>query len=161
MSNPTPLSIDDVVTLVRASAEAVAGEVRALGRRATVRPGDGEWCANEVVGHLIETDRRTPASRIRSMIAEDRPQFERWDQPGVAAARRDHEKDSEALLAEFLAAREADVAFVGSLDPAVLGRVGVHPRQGEMTVRDTLVKWVRHDREHLAQMLAVTDTLAR
>lgn len=161
MSDPTPLSIHDVITLVRASSQAIAGELRALGPRATVRPAPGEWCANEVVGHLIETDRRTPASRIRTMIAEDRPQFERWDQPGVAAARRDHEKDPEALLSEFLAARDADLTFVASLDPGVLGRVGIHPRQGEMTVRDTLVKWVRHDREHLAQMLSVTDALAR
>ncbi len=161
MSDPTPLSIDDIVRLVRASAESIATEVRALGPLAVVRPAAGEWCGNEVIGHLIETDRRTPASRVRTMIAEDRPAFEKWDQPAAAAARRDHERDTESLLAEFLAARGADIAYVSTLDASVFSRVGVHPRQGEMTAEAMLRKWVRHDREHLAQILAVTDHLAR
>jgi len=160
MSAPEPLSIRSIVALMHASAEACALEVRALGGLASVRPTPGEWCANEVVGHLIEADRRGFAGRVRAVVEQDRPGFEKWDQPAVAAARHDDERDPEELVAEFLAARERDMAWVETLRPGALDRVGVHPRVGELSVRDILHEWVHHDREHLAQLLAVTQALA-
>ncbi len=72
------LSIAGAVTLLRASAEACALEVRGLGVRSTVRPAEGEWCANEVLGHLVEADRRGFGGRLRSIVDEDRPAFTRW-----------------------------------------------------------------------------------
>jgi hypothetical protein len=76
----------------------------------------------------------------------------------VAAARRDQERDPEGLVAEFLAVREDGLRFVASLDEAALARVGLHPHVGELSISDLLHEWVHHDREHLAQMLAVSQS---
>jgi hypothetical protein len=161
MSDTASLATADIVTLVRASTEAVVAEVRALGERARIRPAPGEWSANEVLGHLIEADRRGFAGRVRTALASDRPTFERWDQPAVAAARHDDERDPEALVEEFLEARRGDLALVESLDAAALDRVGIHPVVGELTVGNILHEWVHHDREHLGQMYASAQTLVR
>lgn len=157
----TALSPVEIVRLLHASTNALAAEVWALGRRAAVRPAEGEWCANEVLGHLIEADRRGFAGRIRTVLAEERPTFVKWDQPGVARERRDNERDPSELIQEFMTARETDLSFMAELDPAVLGRVGIHPKVGELSIGDLLHEWVHHDREHLAQMLAVSQVLVR
>ena len=156
-----PLSPAEIVLLLRASTEAVVVEVRALGPRSTIRPARDEWCANEVVGHLIEADRRGFGGRIRTILELDRPILASWDRPGVAKARRDHERDPEELLAELVGARETEFDFVAGLDDAALARTGAHPKVGELSVRDLLHEWVHHDREHLAQIQAVTQGLVR
>ena len=161
MSEITAFSPAEVAGLLRISTEALVAEVRALGPRATIRPGPDEWCANEVLGHLIEADRRGFAGRIREVLAGDRPTFTPWDQPGVARARHDELRNPEELIAELAAQRQNDLALVASLDADVLDRSGTHPMVGELTIRDLLHEWVHHDREHLSQLMAVTQWLAR
>lgn len=158
MSDRAPLAPAEIAALVRASGDAAVAEIRALGDRSRIPPAPGEWSASEVLGHLIEADRRGFVGRMHLVVHEDRPTFEPWDQPSVAAARRDQERDPEGLVAEFLAAREDGLRFVASLDEAALARVGLHPHVGELSISDLLHEWVHHDREHLAQMLAVSQS---
>ena len=86
------LSPDALTALLLASAHAIAAEASALGPRARVRPADGAWCANEIIGHLIEAETRGFNRRIRAILADREPVLETWDQPAVAAARDDREK---------------------------------------------------------------------
>jgi hypothetical protein len=158
MSDRAPLTPAEVAALVRASGDAAVAEIRALGDRSRIPPAPGEWSASEVLGHLIEADRRGFVGRMRLVVHEDRPTFEPWDQPAVAAARRDQERDLADLVAEFETVREDGLRFVVSLDEADLTRVGLHPHVGELSVSDLLHEWVHHDREHLAQMLAVSQS---
>jgi hypothetical protein len=74
----------------------------------------------------------------------------------VAAARRDHERSPAGLADEFVALRAASVALVRALTEADLGRSGRHPEVGELRVDELLGEWVHHDRNHVRQMLAVT-----
>lgn len=60
---------------------------------------------NEVVGHLIEAERRGFAGRIREMLEADDPVFVTWDQPSVAAARHDCQRAPEELIGEFVGLR--------------------------------------------------------
>ena len=52
--------------------------------------------------------------------------------------------------------RTESVALVRSLTPADLERVGQHPEVGPLRVDELLGEWVHHDRNHLRQMLAVS-----
>src|SRR6195256_7102361 len=98
-----PLTPEEVAGLLRSSATAIETELEAMPRElAGGRPAEGEWCALEIVGHLIEAERRGFAGRIRLLLAESEPHLETWDQPAVAAARRDCERDPADLLHEFL-----------------------------------------------------------
>jgi hypothetical protein len=118
------------------------------------RPGPGEWCALDVVGHLLEAEERGFAGRVRTLLGEERPSFTGWDPEAVARARADAERDPVGLLAEFSRQRAESVALVQSLRPEDLSRGGDHPEVGFLTVNDLLYEWIHHDRNHLRQLLA-------
>jgi len=118
------------------------------------RPAPEEWCLLEVVGHLIETEQRGFAGRIRTILAQERPRFSTWDPSAVARERQDEQRDPAELLAEFIMRRTSSVALVESLSASDLGRGGDHPEVGFLTVNDLLHEWIHHDANHLRQMLA-------
>ena len=89
---PAPLAPKQIATLLDASRRAIILEVEALVLHGDFRPMPGIWCPNEVVGHLIEADKR---------------------------------------------------GF----------------QVGDVTVRDILHERVHHDRDHLAQLTALTQRL--
>jgi hypothetical protein len=155
-----PLDPAAVAHLLAATAATVAAELRGLGPVAGWRPAPGEWSASECVGHLIEAERRGFAGRIRTILAApaaDGPVvLAGWDPPAVAAERRDHERAPAELADEFTALRAESVILVRGLTPADLGRSGRHPEVGELRVDELLGEWVHHDRNHVRQMLAVT-----
>src|SRR5688572_32835658 len=78
----------------------------------TWRPAPGEWCVLEVLGHLIETEERGFAGRVRTLLAEDRPRFSGWDPDEVSRERRDAERDPAEVLGEFTRRRAASVALL-------------------------------------------------
>lgn len=151
-----------IAALLKATATTVAAELVALGGDGGWRPAPGEWSANECVGHLIEAERRGFAGRIRRILAADRPDIppdlEAWDPPAVAEARRDHLRPAAELATEFTDLRRDGVALVRSLSADDLSRVGLHPDVGELRVDELLGEWVHHDRNHVRQLLAVTQT---
>jgi hypothetical protein len=155
-----PLPPAVVADLLEASATVVVAELAALGAESGWRPVPGEWSANECVGHLIEAERRGFAGRIRAILAADRldipADLEAWDPPAVAEARRDHLRPGAELAAEFADLRRDGVALARSLRAEDLSRVGLHPDVGELRVDELLGEWVHHDRNHVRQMLAVT-----
>ena len=156
-----PIDRARVSDLLEATVTTVAAELRALGPAAGWRPAVGEWSALECVGHLIEADQRGFGGRIRTILAADPgspPRLQAWDPPAVAATRADHLRPAEALIAEFAALRADGVALVRSLRDEDLPRSGVHPEVGELRVDELLGEWVHHDRNHIRQMLAVTQS---
>jgi DinB superfamily len=130
-------------------------ELAAVPERVLVwHPAPGEWCVKEVLGHLIEADRRGFAGRIRIILDADTPALQGWDVVAVAAARKDCVKPAAALLDELAALRPDGAALVGRLIAADLERAGRHPTVGLLRVGDLLQEWVHHDRNHVRQALA-------
>ena len=154
MSSP-PLEPTEVASLLPATVALLRAELVALPERVLAwHPAGGEWCVKEVIGHLIEAERRGFAGRIRIILGADTPALERWDPPVVAAARQDCVKPAAALLAELAALREESARLVGRLMAADLERAGRHPTVGLLRVGDLLQEWVHHDRNHVRQALA-------
>lgn len=148
----TPLA---VAALLGSAAAMIHAEMGALAP-ATLEfhPVAGQWCAKEVLGHLIECERRGFSGRVAIILADDAPALESWDQEAVARARHDCRREWSALYREFLELRNASVAQVAGLTPADLERGGAHPKVGLLRVSDLLHEWVHHDRNHIRQMLA-------
>jgi hypothetical protein len=119
------------------------------------RPAPDKWCVNEIIGHLIDSDRRAFVGRIQTMIAQDRPVLEAWDVNVVAVSRRDVERDTFELISELEVLREDHAKLVEELTPAQLVRSAIHPRAGEFQVIDFVQEWPYHDRNHLRQILSV------
>lgn len=148
-----------IADLLAASATTVVAELLALGDQAGWRPAPGEWSANECVGHLIEAERRGFAGRIRTILAAPSRKpamLEGWDERAVAVARRDHLRSGAELAAEFDALRADGLELVRGLRQGDLARVGSHPDVGQLRVDELLGEWVHHDRNHVRQMLAVS-----
>ena len=118
------------------------------------RPAANEWCINEIVGHLTESDQHSFADPVRMMLAQDWPELGDWDAPAVVARRHDGEQDIQLLLAEFETARRENMAWVSELRPGQLARSGFHSQVGELQVIDFVYEWVYHDCTHLKQILS-------
>ena len=149
-----PLTTEDVAELLESTCALIEAEVKAAGDegcRFHFKPG--EWCVNECVGHIIEAEKRGFGGRIRDILA-GRPLLA-WDQEQVERDRKDCERMSQSLWMEFMGLRHDSITMVRSLKPSDLDRSGVHPKVGELRVRDLLHEWVHHDRNHTRQILAV------
>ncbi len=153
--SPEELSIDQVAALLRATAETLRVEAEAIGSRGLRwHPAPGEWCVNEVIGHLLEAERRGFAGRVHLIIEQPGRKLETWDPAQVARDRRDCERDGLDLVREFLAAREESVRLLAGLEPDHLGLSGQHPDVGELHIGELLHEWVHHDRNHVKQALS-------
>ena len=159
VTRPAPLAprqaaalLGTMPVILRAEFEAAPGELLRW------RPAPEEWCLLEVVGHLIETEERGFAGRMRTILTEERPLFMTWDPSAVAHERQDAQRDPAELLAEFIRRRTSGVALVEALTNADLDRGGDHPEVGFLTVNDILHEWIHHDANHLRQMLANIQT---
>jgi len=156
-----PLPPPGVALLLRAAAAMIQAELSALPASALVwHPAPGEWCVKEVLGHLVETEQRGFAGRIRVILSAESPRLEGWDQDAVARARGDCEREWAGLWDEFSRLRADSVPLVAGLSPADLRRGGHHPKVGFLTVADLLHEWVHHDRNHVRQILANVQALA-
>jgi len=145
----------EVAACLEAAMATLRAELGALPERVVAwHPAPGEWCAKEIVGHLIEAERRGFAGRIRIIEGAERPALAAWDQNEVARARRDCERPMSALLDELAAMRRDSAGLVRALGAPDLDRAGDHPKVGLLRVGDLLQEWVHHDRNHIRQALA-------
>ena len=150
---PEHFSPVEVAALLESAGAAIRAEVDALPKAlSTFHPAEGEWSINEVIGHLIEAERRGFAGRIKIFLASKDPQVEAWDQTEVARGRRDDMKSAAKLAAELDRMRAESVTLVRGLKAADLKRGGQHPKVGWLRVDDILHEWVHHDRNHIKQI---------
>jgi hypothetical protein len=155
VSSTTVITPPQAGRLLEAALIALRGELGALPEDVlTSHPAPGEWCAKEVLGHLIEAERRGFSGRIRIILEAQDPTLEAWDQVAVARERQDCQRDVASLLEEFTRMRNTGVALAARLTAADLVRGGHHPRVGYLRVGDVLQEWIHHDRNHLRQIMA-------
>src|SRR5207245_1353226 len=62
------LTTDQVAEYLEATCALVEAELRALGDDASWHFDPREWCANQVVGHVVEAEKRGFAGRIREIL---------------------------------------------------------------------------------------------
>jgi hypothetical protein len=155
MDAPAPLTPTQIASLLRSSGSAIEAEVRAAPPGVlSWHPRPGAWCVKEVLGHIIEADRRGFSGRVRELLEPDGRELVGWDQEEIARARHDCDRDAGELLPEFLSLRQPGLQLVQRLTPADLSRSGRHPKVGDLSVGDVVNEWVHHDRNHLKQILS-------
>jgi hypothetical protein len=145
----------EVARLLESLGSALVNELNALPEDvAAWHPAPGEWCVKECVGHVLEAERRGFNGRIRTMLAQDKPQLPGWDQQLVARERQDCQRSTRALADEFAELRADSVNLVNKLSESDLLRSGTHEKVGYIEVRDLLQEWLHHDRNHFRQAQA-------
>lgn len=112
------------------------------------RPIPGMWSVLEVVCHLTDTDANI-AHRIKRVLSEDRPTFERVQPDRMLAALAHHARDVEEELAAFdLARRQIGHILIAS-PSAAWERTGVVGDRGDKSVAQMLTGAVEHLAHHL------------
>jgi len=148
------LNLEQITALLQATPQTLRNELSMLDNDVLLwRATPEEWCINECIGHLIETDKNGFAGRIQQILSEDHPQLIAWDIAGTVAQRRDYERDGFELLDELEAKRQENTQIITQLTPDQLARSGIHPNVGELQVVDLIFEWVHHDRNHVKQIM--------
>jgi hypothetical protein len=118
--------------------------------------GPETFSSYDVIGHLIhgeKTDWTTRTKRI--MEYGNSKTFELWDR--FAQYEESKGKTLQQLLDEFAAIRKENLVWFKGLQltGADLDKKGMHPKLGEVTLRNLLATWVVHDLTHIAQITRV------
>jgi hypothetical protein len=144
----------EVAGLLESSGHAFGSTLDAITPElASWRPSPGEWCVNEVVGHVIEAERNGFAGRVQVILGADEPDLPTWDRDQIIKDRNDCAHDPKELKRELLELRGESIKLVRSLRPEQMARGGLHPQVGRLTVDELLHEWVHHDGNHLRQAL--------
>jgi hypothetical protein len=110
----------------------------------------------DVVGHLIYGEKTDWAMRTKIILefGLSKP-FTSWDR--FAQYEESKGKRLSQLLDEFDKVRSENVNWLKSLNltEADLDKKGMHPKLGEVTLRNLLSTWVVHDLTHIAQITRV------
>lgn len=150
---PQQFDLNETHTLLGTTPVLLQTILKALPERLTrYQPMPADWSINEVIGHLIEAERRGFAGRIRLILNEEHHVCIGWDQNQVARDRQDNDKEALDLFNEFATMRQESNLLVSTLLPAQLPRFATHPKVGTVSVQELLCEWVYHDLNHLKQI---------
>jgi uncharacterized damage-inducible protein DinB len=148
----------EVIERLRGTPARLEERVRGVPTHVLVRRHEGHWSIQENVGHLLDLealwfgrvdDYEHGLATLRAADIKNRATTE---------ANHNH-GDIAAILAAFRRAREAGVARLDALDPAMFERTALHPRlRIEMRLVDALDFQADHDDYHLA---TITEQLRR
>jgi uncharacterized damage-inducible protein DinB len=116
-------------------------------------PKPAEWSIGQVVRHLVEGEYDAFLPRLKRMLAEERPVF---DKRGGTCV---YGHDLAALVAQFEAVRSEAVKILEALDAPAWQRQGVSPSRGPVSIADYTRTMAEHDIEHLRQIHDVRRTL--
>lgn len=118
--------------------------------------GPDTWSPYTVIGHLIQGERTDWIPRVQIILAQgaDR-QFTPFDR--FAQFKESEGKSLTDLLDEFARLRTDNLTALRAMkiDEAALSLQGVHPKFGEVTLRQLLSTWVAHDLGHIVQVSRV------
>ena len=114
----------------------------------TARPIAGKWSVLEVVCHLADTDANI-AYRLKRVLSEDRPMFERVKPDLMQAALAYHEPRHRGRTRDDRPDAPADGSHSHRVASRGLARTGIVGDRGEKTVAQMLTGAVEHLAHHL------------
>jgi hypothetical protein len=146
-------NLDDAITILERTPAAMGALLAGLPEtlvRAT--EGDGTWSPYDVIGHLIHGERTDWIPRARHILAGETRAFEPFDR--MAQFTESQGKSLVELLTTFADLRRENVAalIAMNLTDVDLGRRGLHPELGGVTLGQLLATWVVHDLDHVTQI---------
>ena len=112
------------------------------------RPVAGRWSVLEVVCHLVDTDANI-SQRIKRVLSEERPVFDRVKPVLMLAALAYHDRDVEDELGLFDLTRRQIGRILRASPPEAWERTGVVGDQGDRTVGQMINGAVEHLAHHL------------
>ena len=146
-------SLDDAVAVLERTPASLAALLAGLPEGwVTATEGAGTWSPYDVIGHLIHGERTDWLPRARHILAGETRPFEPFDRE--AQFKESRGQSLGELLATFAGLRRERLAALAALNLTDddMGRKGLHPELGEVTLAQLLATWVVHDLDHVAQI---------
>lgn len=114
----------------------------------TARPIDDRWSTMEVVCHLADFE-PILATRMKRIIAEERPLMFASPPESFNAALHPHDRVLEEELAVIEATRKHMARILKKLPSEALKRQGVHNERGLVTLENMLASAINHIPHHV------------
>jgi hypothetical protein len=112
------------------------------------RPIAGRWSVLEVVCHLVDADANI-VHRIKRVLSEERPVFDRVKPELMLAALAYHDRDVEEELAFFDRTRRQIARILNTSRSEAWERIGIVGDRGDRTVGQMINGAVEHLAHHL------------
>lgn len=118
--------------------------------------GGESFSPYDVIGHLIHGEKTDWMARMKIILSDSAEKtFAPYDR--FAMFHESEGKSLNDLLTEFKIERNKNISYLISLrlTEKELNKTGIHPKFGEVTLRELLATWTIHDLSHLAQIARV------
>lgn len=117
--------------------------------------GGDTWSPYDVMGHLIHGERTDWMTRTKMILSGEHKTFPVFNR--TAMFEESKGKSLHDLLTEFKSVRSENLKTLRSLNLTEkdFDKTGIHPKFGEVTLRQLLSTWTIHDLTHLAQVARV------
>jgi hypothetical protein len=117
--------------------------------------GPDTFSPYDVVGHLLHGEKADWVQRTKKILSSNDKEFTVFDR--FAMYEESKGKSIDDLLTEFKEIRTKNLEFIRSLNitPDMLDKTGIHPKFGEVTLRQLLSTWTVHDLGHIGQIVRV------
>jgi uncharacterized damage-inducible protein DinB len=117
------------------------------------KPDAGTWSMLEVLGHLLDEERRDFRVRLDLLLRDPAAEWPHIDPMGWVTEHRYNEQDPAATLQGFLDERRASLAWLHSLQSPDWESSALAPWGGRIRAGDMLAAWVAHDTLHMRQLV--------
>jgi hypothetical protein len=115
------------------------------------RPDPGKWSVYEIVCHAADSE-MVAATRIRFLVASEKPVLQGYDQDRWAQVLDYHESRVELALAAVDVMRAHTVGLLRRLPESAWASEGTHSESGRYTAEDWLASYAEHLEKHSRQI---------
>lgn len=151
--------MDELIAQLAATPGALAHLVAEADDQQLDATAPGEWSARTILAHFRDDEYLCMRAALTRILAEEKPAVHFMDGADWEPARNRTRDRKDWLLADFALQRQASLAIIRMLRPEDLQRTGTLDGL-EITAERIIGAWVRHDREHIAQLeTAIGETL--
>lgn len=119
----------------------------------TWRPNPESWCMLQVICHVLDEEREDFKKRMLHCLENPKAPFDPIDPQGWIESRKYMEQNYTQKVNDFLAEREASIAWLKTLDNPPLQNFHEHDHFGKMSAQFFLENWLAHDYLHIRQLL--------
>ncbi len=116
-----------------------------------LRPAADAWSALELLAHMADAELLF-GIRLRLVLTAEEPPLPTVDDIRMGECSGYREWSPELAFSRFSTRRSETVELLHRCSAADLGRTGVHPRRGAMTVADLVAVMMTHDTDHLGEI---------
>jgi len=145
---------DELTDLLRKTPVVLRALTASLDDATAYERDEGGWSVAEIVGHLIDAERRA-IDRIAQLQVEDDPVLEGYDQTGMVEQLAYQSRQIDELLIEFERLRAERIVALEALGASGWERSATLSTYGNGTLRDITIHMCWHDANHLAQIARI------